>query len=139
MASLACKLHEAHYQRDASGNKRRENDHPNRHRKPNWIGCGEECHSFVWRVELGERFGSGDGERNTLLTRQIAFEPLPASVLFGLGGLVSIARSSQCADLEDVIDWMAGKNGCSCNVIGGVDEKTQNSVGNLCSGETFGI
>ena len=25
-----------------------------------------------------ERFGSGDGERKTLLTRQIAFEPLPA-------------------------------------------------------------
>jgi hypothetical protein len=33
---------------------------------------------------LGERFGSGDGERKTLLTRQIAFEPLPASVLFAL-------------------------------------------------------
>ena len=32
-----------------------------------------------------ERLGSGDGERKTLLTRQIAFEPLPASVLFGLG------------------------------------------------------
>jgi hypothetical protein len=31
---------------------------------------------------LGERFGSGDGERKALLTRQIAFEPLPASVLF---------------------------------------------------------
>jgi len=31
---------------------------------------------------LGERFGSGDGERKTLLRRQIAFEPLPASVLF---------------------------------------------------------
>ena len=31
---------------------------------------------------LGERLGSGDGERKTLLTRQIAFEPLPASVLF---------------------------------------------------------
>ena len=32
---------------------------------------------------LGERLGSGDGESKTLLTRQIAFEPLPASVLFG--------------------------------------------------------
>ena len=31
-----------------------------------------------------QRFGSGDGERKTLLTRQIAFEPLPASVLFGV-------------------------------------------------------
>ena len=30
---------------------------------------------------LAERLGSGDGERKTLLTRQIAFEPLPASVL----------------------------------------------------------
>ena len=35
-------------------------------------------------LKLGERLGSGDGERKTLLTRQIAFEPLPASVLFGL-------------------------------------------------------
>ena len=33
---------------------------------------------------LGERLGSGDGERKTMLTRQIAFEPLPASVLFAL-------------------------------------------------------
>ena len=33
---------------------------------------------------LAERLGSGDGERKTLLTRQIAFEPLPASVLFAL-------------------------------------------------------
>jgi hypothetical protein len=31
---------------------------------------------------LAERFGSGDGEREASLTRQIAFEPLPASVLF---------------------------------------------------------
>jgi len=34
-------------------------------------------------VEQAERFGSNDGERESLLTRQIAFEPLPASVLFG--------------------------------------------------------
>jgi hypothetical protein len=33
---------------------------------------------------VGQRLGSGDGERKTLLTRQIAFEPLPASVLFAL-------------------------------------------------------
>ena len=33
---------------------------------------------------LAERMESGDGERKTLLTRQTAFEPLPASVLFGL-------------------------------------------------------
>jgi hypothetical protein len=36
---------------------------------------------------LGERFGSGDGERKTLLTRQIAFEPLPASALFAFVGV----------------------------------------------------
>ena len=41
-----------------------------------------------WLTKLGERLGSGDGERETLLTRQIAFEPLPASVLFGLLSLV---------------------------------------------------
>ena len=40
--------------------------------------------AMAW-FQLGERLGSGDGERKTLLTRQIAFEPLPASVLFGLG------------------------------------------------------
>jgi hypothetical protein len=34
---------------------------------------------------FGERPGSGDGERKTLLTRQVVSEPLPASVLFGLG------------------------------------------------------
>jgi hypothetical protein len=34
---------------------------------------------------VGERLGSGDGEHKTLLTRQTAFEPLPASVLFALG------------------------------------------------------
>jgi hypothetical protein len=33
---------------------------------------------------VGQRLGSGDGERKTLLTRQIAFEPLPVSVLFAL-------------------------------------------------------
>jgi hypothetical protein len=38
-------------------------------------------------VGLPNRFGSGDGERKTLLTQQIAFEPLPASVLFALGWL----------------------------------------------------
>ena len=36
---------------------------------------------------LGERLGSGDGEREALLTRQIAFEPLPASVLFAFVGV----------------------------------------------------
>jgi len=35
---------------------------------------------------LAERLGSGDGEGWMLLTRQIAFEPLPASVLFAFGG-----------------------------------------------------
>ena len=33
---------------------------------------------------LAERLGSGDGERKTLLTRQMPYEPLPASVLFAL-------------------------------------------------------
>ena len=36
------------------------------------------------RGMLRVALGSGDGERRTLLTRQIAFEPLPASVLFAL-------------------------------------------------------
>jgi hypothetical protein len=32
--------------------------------------------------ELVQRLGSGDGESKTLLTRQMPYEPLPASVLF---------------------------------------------------------
>jgi hypothetical protein len=41
--------------------------------------------NMKWCIQfLAERFGSGDGERETLMTRQIAFEPLPASVLLGL-------------------------------------------------------
>ena len=45
-------------------------------------------------MHLGERLGSGDGERKTLLTRQIAFEPLPASVLFApLSDTVFIVES----------------------------------------------
>jgi len=30
-----------------------------------------------------ERFGSGDGEREASMTRQMPYEPLPASVLLG--------------------------------------------------------
>jgi hypothetical protein len=40
---------------------------------------------------LHDRLGSGDGERKTLLTLQIAFEPLPASVLFAFGWPVIVA------------------------------------------------
>ena len=39
---------------------------------------------------MAERLGSGDGERKTLLIPQIAFEPLPASVLFGLALVVIV-------------------------------------------------
>ena len=38
------------------------------------------------KPEPYQRPGSGDGERKTLLTRQMPYEPLPASVLFALGG-----------------------------------------------------
>jgi hypothetical protein len=34
---------------------------------------------------FAERPGSGDGEREASMTRQMPFEPLPASVLFCLG------------------------------------------------------
>ena len=44
----------------------------------------ENPHSHLPKPEPYQRFGSGDGARKTLLTRQIVFEPLPASVLFGL-------------------------------------------------------
>ena len=37
--------------------------------------------SWPCALMLGEHFGSGDGERETSITRQMPFEPLPASVL----------------------------------------------------------
>lgn len=40
---------------------------------------------------LAKRLGSGDGEREALMTRQIAFGPLPASALFGFGWFAFIA------------------------------------------------
>ena len=51
-----------------------------------------------------ERLGSGDGERKTLLTREIAFEPLPASVLFGLGGAFMLAPVSIDVDGAVLVD-----------------------------------
>ena len=40
--------------------------------------------SVQYAASGAERFGSGDGEREASMTRQMPFEPLPASVLFGL-------------------------------------------------------
>jgi hypothetical protein len=60
------------------------------HNDPNLCVSDSSQHGYRGQVDgeglcfLAERFGSGDGERKTLLTRQIAPEPLPASVLFGL-------------------------------------------------------
>ena len=61
-------------------------------RQPGYQGnhsSGGDCinHLHTGPGFLGERLGSGDGEGWTLLTRQIAFEPLPASVLLGLGSI----------------------------------------------------
>jgi hypothetical protein len=41
-------------------------------------------------VFSAERLGSGDGEGKTWLTRQIAFEPLPASILLPWLVVVSV-------------------------------------------------
>jgi hypothetical protein len=47
---------------------------------------------------LGERFGSGDGEREAPMTRQMPYEPLPASVLFGF--FLVVAHASVFRGLE---------------------------------------
>ncbi len=64
---------------------------------------------------LGERLGSGDGERETLLTRQIAFEPLPASVL--LNEFASLKRFAERGmDIwigRGLVRW----SGLWCNVL----------------------
>ena len=48
---------------------------------PNTFHSVEKLLRKLGQPDKGQRLGSGDGERKTLLTRQIAFEPLPASVL----------------------------------------------------------
>ena len=45
---------------------------------------------------LAERFGSGDGEREASMTRQMPYEPLPASVLFALGWFRVMLTPSLC-------------------------------------------
>ena len=44
-----------------------------------WIG-----RSFLSSFQEAERFGSGDGEQKASMTRQMPYEPLPASVLSGV-------------------------------------------------------
>ena len=54
-------------------------------------------------VKPSQRLGSSDGERKTLLIRQIASEPLPASVLFGDFGefiALALAGGPSCRALE---------------------------------------
>jgi hypothetical protein len=41
-------------------------------------------HSHLPKPEPYQRLGSGDGEREASMTRQMPYEPLPASVLFAL-------------------------------------------------------
>ena len=55
-------------------------------RKTNKIPLSTRCMIGNGLYFLAERPGSGDRGRKMLLTRLIAVEPLPASVLFGLGG-----------------------------------------------------
>ena len=42
----------------------------------------QDTHSHLPKPEPYQRLGSGDGEREASMTRQMPFEPLPASVLF---------------------------------------------------------
>ena len=67
---------------------------------PKCLHCNEDYHRDPRNgggsatARSRKRLGSGDGERKTLLTRQIAFEPLPASVLFALGLVVADGHSA---------------------------------------------
>ena len=60
-------------------------------------------------LELGERFGSGDGEREALMTRQMPYEPLPASVLFALLLGVDVLWSGH-AGVQARVDRVLGEN-----------------------------
>jgi hypothetical protein len=63
-------------------------------------------HSHLPKPEPYQRLGSGDGERKTLLTRQIAFEPLPASVLFGERKTLLTRQIA----FEPLLSWAASKS-----------------------------
>ena len=68
---------------------------------PNNLNSVEKLLRKLGQPDKEQRLGSGDGERKTLLTRQIAFEPLPASVLFALVfscGVVMGGRTSPCRE-----------------------------------------
>ena len=56
-----------------------------------------EVHQTALRW-LGERPGSGDGEREASMTRRMPYEPLPASVFFGVLEVlrVGVTRHSGC-------------------------------------------
>jgi hypothetical protein len=45
--------------------------------------------AFIY-FHFTERLGSGDGEREAAMTRQMPYEPLPASVLFALVRVVVV-------------------------------------------------
>jgi hypothetical protein len=51
--------------------------------------------------DADQRLGSGDGERKTLLTRRIAFEPLPASVL-----LLALLVMEQVENFSAYLRWI---------------------------------
>jgi hypothetical protein len=46
---------------------------------------------------LAERHGSGDGEGEALMTRQMPYEPLAASVMFELGFLIDRGHDEEAA------------------------------------------
>jgi hypothetical protein len=55
---------------------------------------------------VGQRPGSGDGEREATITRQGPYDPLPAFVLFALGFAGLHCRFSSLAMLGDLNIWM---------------------------------
>ena len=87
---------------NAEANKRREdepanNGHPalRLHLQP---ALSQNAFGGLTHGVLPERLGSGDGEREASMTRQMPYEPLPASVLLGRVVIV-----------KDVLHRMPGK------------------------------
>ena len=76
--------------------------------------------SLVASHFLRERPGPGDGERKTLLIRQIAFEPLPASV-FGSPSLVDVMSAASSGGRGAVAECVvvSGLGGILSNVCNG--------------------
>ena len=68
-------------------------------------------HSHLPKPEPYQRHGSGDGEREASMTRQMPFEPLPASVLLNEAASREQPGLGAWGVIESGVVWVVGDGG----------------------------